>query len=225
MHRFCALLLAATAFGFVAPATSLPVDGVEEYCFEQKNQISCTGPVDEFGCDTFQRPPTLLNSLEPAAPLLVCGRRSAISGPVPRGIITLEGVGWTAGWRFTSSYIVKGTEHFRHLQSAAAFRQVYAPVTSADEAVAFVVALGLGEVVADTTELQNREGGTYAVNPQDIQPSEVEILPDGFLITAYSNVGLCAMEIVRREIKIARDGQTEILRSTLVWRRNYPCIY
>jgi hypothetical protein len=196
-----------------------------KFCTPGDVGFECGGPLARFGCDLFLSAPEPLGQLEPALPLLTCVRREQRGAESERGVARIQGRGWARAWISVHSYVAFADGDFILLDSPEDFRALFAPVTSANEALAFAVAMRLGEPVRNPSDLRNLEGGVYIINRSDIAPTTVEARADGFMVTVYSVWDPCAEMVTQRHAFVGRDGRVEVRESVPVWRRTAaPCI-
>jgi len=126
------------------------------------------GPIAGLGCSRLQAPSGLLGALDPAYPIMIC-RLDPYGGGSSEGPAALmdrmeeEGYLYRRGCMMPSyiRYVIWRDGAFQLVRSPAEFQNVFAPVSSADEALSYALALtGRSPYFG----IQLRPGYRYLVN-------------------------------------------------------------
>jgi hypothetical protein len=194
---------------------------------EQYHHYECQRPLSEFGCSYFLKPSEHLSWLEPPLPIMIC-RKGENRGKVSQeGVYRVRGVGHNFFMVYITDYVVFQNGELRLISSPDEFKNVFAPVRTREEALAFVEALNRGNLVFDTGPLMRLEAGKYKVSKSTISKTSALRTDGGFIVNAYTDFGGCSDTVYRKTLLVRTSGEIEEKDSVLIWESNRKprCIY
>ena len=195
---------------------------------EQYNSYQCQQPLSEFHCDYFLKPSEHFAWLEPLLPVMTCRKTETEGETSQEGVYRVHGVGWMFNKVYVTDYAVFSNGEFKLINSADEFKNVFAPVQTEKEALAFVEALNKGNLVFDTQSLMSLEHGKYKVSKSIINKTSVSKTGEGFFVNVYTDSGpdTCEETVYRKNLLVKTSGEIEEKDSVLIWEsdRKPRCI-
>lgn len=182
----------------------------KDCCGTNLAHLDCSeaGLEAKWSCTIVEASPELA-ALFPKLPLAECEFEANWGKPTNDGILYL-GCGMLPVYR---KYIVFRNESFKIINNQAEFKKLFAPVESADEALAFAIALTKSEVRSD---VQVPEG--FVAESKDLTPTYVREVEGGYKVRlfGYNCSGCGPHHYFAMEYLVTKDGDVrEISRENL----------
>lgn len=182
----------------------------------RRNRYRCEEGSQLFdaGCTTITNLP-LLGGLSPNYPIALCtleiNREFAFVELPPDECLYADGFMTT----FCNRYIIYKDGGFQLIKSMDQFRAFFAPVDTANEALAFTLAEG--KYIAQYNQTK-QDDATYSVSK--LEDTHVETVEDGYIVYAFFSPPFgCAMfQTESAEVKITYDGKIEEVNYFPVYR-------
>ena len=149
---------------------------------DQYGMRRCTddSPLAALGCDEIQEPYGTLGGLNPSYPLAVCLMRfvnGQIDADIGNGLYFFYQGGLSSTY---IRYVIFRDDEYQLLKSEAEFREVYAPIETAEEALSYVLAI---KNLAAYYDLEYDRDLEYEVSR--IEDTHVISQPDGYQLHLY----------------------------------------
>jgi hypothetical protein len=141
-------------------------------------------PLSALPCDAFQVPSDLLGGLDPALPIATCFVYGKGSLPLPREEYFYNASAGTVDDRYPAlvRYVVLDQGRFQLVKNEDAFRELYAPVDSPEEALSYVLAVkGLSAYYG----LERRDRHKYFT--EVIEDTHLEVVEDGYRLHLFQS--------------------------------------
>lgn len=208
------------------------IDSFDDVCTtEADGQLDCTGNIEQFNCDSYDKVSTDFTDLQPSYPMLICKSVKTIGSEdvneVEEGVYLIPGSGLMAGRVTIVDYIIIKDSIFQLIKSEDQFRKLFQPINSTEEAVAYFQIIHKAVLVFDESslnKLKNSSYGKYLVSPETLNLNSVTETSDGFTITAYSESAIsCTSDLYSYTFLLKRDGQLIEQDRTLIWRSDLEC--
>lgn len=197
-------------------------------------------PLYALGCDFVEAPSSILGALEPAYPIVLCktGYRGANDEiETANELSKIEGhsgyyIYSPAGKYFFIKgslapflyrYVMVQDNQFVLIETEDEFRQIFAPLESADEALAYVTA---ATGLLDLYDLRYESNLEYFVNV--IEDTHAEEASDGYVVNLFVEDLRCSIATTEVKFHVTHDGHiTQRRGNSLVFKerlRNGECL-
>lgn len=201
----------------------------EQYRYhpEQYRMYQCEQPLSEFHCNYFLKPSDHFAWLEPMLPMITCKKSETTEKIAEEGVYRVESMSLTGPRIYVTDYATFRDGEFILIRSINEFKNMFAPVQTKEEALAFVEALNRGILVFDTTPLINLKDGKYHASKLTIDITSASETNEGFIVNAYTDFGTCSDAVYRKTLLVKTSGEIEEKNSTLIWEseRKPRCVF
>lgn len=210
----------------------LGIDSFDDVCTMGENsELSCTGNIEQFGCEKYRILEVNSQDLQPHYPMLVCENvqviGSADAEEVTRGVYAIQGSGLMLGKVTVVKYIIIRDNAFQLIESSKQFKDLFQPIENKEEAAAYFQTLHQAKLVLNESvldQLKSSFHGEYLIPLDALTLSSVSETDGGFTITAYSDNTLsCETELYMYTFFLTRYGDVIEQNRTLIWQSDLEC--
>jgi hypothetical protein len=173
-------------------------------------------PLFELGCD-FLSVNALSSALNPPYAVAACVRRWETGEPIDPSMFKQTG----CLLPLYQSTVVSVEGEFRLVNDPADFQELFAPIESANEALAFAVLVSGLNARYGMDSWEIGEDSPYNFRVDRLEDTHVIETDEGFLVSLFSDAepacGCGTHTIYQRDMLVRADGQVEIVNTTPVY--------
>ena len=175
-------------------------------------------PLAALGCDVIEAPSDLLGGLDPSYPIVRCVAYPGWERGEGRPVVDSEDESFfTVGGEMVGlvRYVIFRDGQFELIEAEDEFRGIFAPITSDEEALGYVLAV---RKLSAYYDLAAESGYEYFV--EDVEDTHVEKIADGFVVHLfdYEKFGCGPHRTYAVDVRVSTDGYVEEVKREAIYK-------